>query len=440
MDTRATDHRTGTTRRALVLAAGSSGVLAACAPATQAPRENFRAAGSQLTLTMIQQPRPATREVMLAMLAEFSAEFPRLKVDVVDSSEVHVVQKALQLHVAGSSADVVNWARDGYDLRDSIVDVKPFMARDKLNASIYVPTVAEILGRDGKFMGVPCSVSCDALIYNPAALQAVGLPLPPVNPDDKSWTMEKFQEYAIKLTQRPDRFGWAGSFSGGFGFMDAATYFGVGPYDPKTNKVLVNTPEFKRGLQYWVDLRLRYQTAPDAEELRGIPNGFASGRIAMNSGFSLPAGPQFTPRLATLPYSGPGKNISARMSPSVLFAGNTKQIEGTWEFLRWTTEPKRGATLAKTLGHVVTAVLKAQEIRTKEFIQESGVDPTAWALQSQGSKFVGWGMYKYPQVEIVSRNEINPRFQNELLTGKISVNDFSIFAEQQLNGAIAQGM
>lgn len=435
-------HRRGVLAGLAGVASGSMLALA-CGPfarGSAGPGAGFRGAGATVRVTYLQRPKqPPNQQVLDGLMTQFAAEVPRIQVEIASASDVHVVQKALALHVAGTPAEIVEWARDGSDLRDSIVDLKPLMARDRASASIFVPTAAEIMSRDGKFMGIPFSISADALAYNPSMLREVGVAPPPVNPNDRAWTMEKFQDYALQLTRRPDRFGWGGGFTGGFAWMDAATYFGVGVWEDKAKRLLINTAEFRRGLQYWVDLRLRHRVVPDAEEVRAIPGGFASGRIGMNVQFSLPANLQFTPALATLPYSGLGRNVSARISPGAMFAGQARQLEAAWELLKWLLEPARNAVQAKAAGHVVTGVVKAADIRRKEFQDETRVDPQAWILQAGYSKFASWGLFQYPQVEIVARNEIGPRYERELLAGQLSVNEFCAFAEQQLQQAIAAG-
>jgi multiple sugar transport system substrate-binding protein len=379
--------------------------------------------------------------VLDALIAQFTADRPRIKVEL--ASDPNVVQKALQLHVAGTTADLVDWARNGYDLRDSIVDLKPMMTRDKIAPSIFLPSAAELMAHDGKFMGIPVSISADALIYNPALFQRAGLSVPPVNSADKSWTMEAFQQTAANLTQRPDRFGWGSHLSGGFEWMDAGTYFGVGPFDESSGKLLVNTADFQRALQYWLNLSQRLQVAPTAEEtaaMGGTASQFATGKIGMDVVFSLPAKLQFTPALGTLPYSGTGKNVSARISPGSLFAGKARQIDAAWEYLKWIVEPAHDAAMAGALGHVVTGVAKAADTRRQEFQKQSGIDAQAWILQAATSRFVGWGLYKYPQVETVARAEIDPRYRSEVVTGKMAVPEFCAYIEQQLKQAIAAGL
>jgi ABC-type glycerol-3-phosphate transport system substrate-binding protein len=122
-----------------------------------------------------------------------------------------------------------------------------------------------------------------------------------------------------------------------------------------------------------------------------------------------------------------------------VFAGQTKQLDAAWELLKWLIQPENNAVQVKALGHVVTGVVKASDIRRKEWQQETGTDPQAWILQAGYSRYVGWGIYKYPQAETVARSEITPRYDRELLTGAISVNEFCEFAEQKLKQAVAAG-
>ncbi|MGH2368767.1 MAG: hypothetical protein ACRDI2_11270, partial [Chloroflexota bacterium] len=185
-------------------------------------------------------------------------------------------------------------------------------------------------------------------------------------------------------------------------------------------------------------LRLRHRVVPDADESKQI-GGVDSGKIAMDVPGQVPTKLQFTPGTATLPYSGPGRNVSARISPGSVFAGPTKQLDAAWELLKWLLEPRRNARHVRAFGHAVAGVSKAQELRRQDVLAETGIDPQAWILQAGHSRFVGWGLYKYPQTEIAARNEIQPRYGDELLTGKISVNEFCAFAEQQLKQAIAAG-
>lgn len=193
---------------AAVMSAGGA-IAVACSPGGSGQQReagaSFKGEGPTVRLTYLQRPKPNDRQAVLdELLAAFTKEVPRIQVELAVASDIHVVQKALQLHVAGTTADIVEWARDGYDLRDSIADLQPLMRRDKISTAIFLPTATEIMSRDGKFAGIPASIASDALVYNANALKQVGLAAPPLNPNDRSWTTEKFQEYAIKLTRCHD--------------------------------------------------------------------------------------------------------------------------------------------------------------------------------------------------------------------------------------------
>ena len=45
------------------------------------------------------------------------------------------------------------------------------------------------------------TISADAMAYNLDLFEAAGVKAPPQDPDDRSWTMEAFLDYARKLTK-----------------------------------------------------------------------------------------------------------------------------------------------------------------------------------------------------------------------------------------------
>src|SRR5439155_12046031 len=87
---------------------------------------------------------------------------------------------------------------------------------------------------------------------------------PPVNPEDKDWTMEKFLDYAQKLTRGREQFGSGGALA--LDFWTAGTYFGQAPWDDAAKKALMNTPGYIKGLQYGLDLRDKFRLVPTSDE------------------------------------------------------------------------------------------------------------------------------------------------------------------------------
>jgi multiple sugar transport system substrate-binding protein len=172
----------------------------------------------------------------------------------------------------------------------AIIELSPFYKKDKIDpVQTFIPRSVEVMSLDGKIYGLPVSVSADALAYNLDLFDAAGVKYPPVNPDDKSWTMEAFLEVAQKLTNPPQSWGFSGALNCfNVGGVTDGTYFGMPAWDDSKKKALMDTPEFRRGLQYFLDLLHRYKVQPTAEEQAGLtaslPRGthlFLTGKIAM---------------------------------------------------------------------------------------------------------------------------------------------------------------
>src|SRR4029450_13615683 len=109
--------------------------------------------------------------------------------------------------------------------------------------------------------------------YNKEMFDAAGVKAPPVNLDDKAWTMEAFLEAAQKLTRGTDQFGFSGSLNRAdpVGTTEG-TYFGQMPWDEAKKKCLMNTTGFVKGLQFFLDLKDKWRVQPDpdrAKELAG---------------------------------------------------------------------------------------------------------------------------------------------------------------------------
>jgi multiple sugar transport system substrate-binding protein len=316
-------------------------------------------------------------------------------------------EKFIIRHTGGDPADLVmnNWGT-WTDMSEGgmLAELTPYFKRDKIGLDLFIPTAIDSHSVDGKVWAMPVSMSVDALAYNMDLFDKAGLPYPPVNPEDRAWTMERFLEYAQKLTQGSEQFGFGGSYTG-FGTVGVAdgTYFGQLAWDDKRKKCLMDTPQFQKGLQFWLDVPNRYHVQPVGVEVTALRGGmtgdlFLTGKIGMQ--VTLSGYPRdrvaFRWGVATLPYSGQGRNISSRMWATALPAGRTPRVSQAWEVLKWLTKPENGGRFPLVAGHSVSPLLKGgSDIAQKVRQQESGTDPKAWLLQANYSPVSASGMLKY---------------------------------------------
>lgn len=431
------------TRRGVLLTTTPSALLvAACSgPTTDAPPA-AKAATGKVTVLSYQSSSPRL-DLQIAMYEELNKEFkPKgLEVEFVPttSADTNVMAKAATYHAAGTPADMFEWPRLWREIENIIGDLSPYFKRDKIDEKQWIPdSINALKDSSGKVWGMPVTISADAVAYNLDLFEASGIKPPPQDPDDKSWTMDLFLDYAKRLTKGEQQFGMEGKFTGGVDWMNWPSWFGYGPIDYANKKVTINTPGYQRGLQYWVDLTERHKVAPTSAQLntlRSAPgqDSFLTGKVAMKGIFNLATKPDFRWGLAAMPYTphpGQPRNVSARISVHALFMDSTaKNKDGAWEVFKYWTRPETNARYVLSNGHIVSPLVKTgSEITLREFQQRMGADPKAFLLQAQRSKVDGW-LYYLLKDQGRAREEIDKVFA-EVKAGRMAVPEFTQRAQQ----------
>ena len=128
-----------------------------------------------------------------------------------------------------------------------------------------------------QYYGVQLHLTCATLVYNVDMLKAAGFDQPP-----KTW--EEFREVA-KATSKGGRFGFAPNPSSpGAYYWSWLLQNGVSFYDPKTNKVTLDSPEAIEAIQFLSDLihKDKAATKPVAgADYEGPQKLFTANRVAM---------------------------------------------------------------------------------------------------------------------------------------------------------------
>ncbi|MBI3972122.1 MAG: extracellular solute-binding protein [Chloroflexi bacterium] len=429
-------------RGSITASAGLSGVLlAACGGERQgSPAPGRPSAVQGKVLVLSYQTSSPRWDMQLKLYEEFNEKHrgQGLQVEFVNPGQA-VMEKARTLHVAGTPADMFEWPRLWRELEDFIVDPTPYFKRDKLDLNNWIPTAMERLRQGDKVWGLPVSISADAMAVNLDLFAAAGLQPPPQDPDDRSWTMDKFLDVARKLTRGTEQFGFGGGIAGFSAWLIGPNYFGYGPVDLRNRKITMNTPGFRQGLQYWVDMRNRHHLQPVGDEvnrLRAVPNQhiFLTGKVGMTTIFNLAERPTFRWAVAALPYTPNAqepRNVSARISVHALFIdGASKNRDQAWEVFKYWMQPENNARYVLSDGHVVSPLLKGRsDLAERDFRDRMGVDPKVFFLQAQRSRENGWGYFLLKDWA-KAYAEINPLWNTEGLPGQISVGEFASRAQE----------
>jgi len=142
----------------------------------------------------------------------------------------------------------------------------------------------------GKQYGMPIELDTYVIFYNATAFKEAGIPLPPTDWTDNSWTWPDFLQICQKLVKQTggstDRWGFMYDYAF-VSRLSAEVYAQGGTFvdDPlNPSKLTLDNPRSVAGLQFLSDLRNRYQVAPTQQVLDkggGSQKMFQQGKMAM---------------------------------------------------------------------------------------------------------------------------------------------------------------
>ncbi|CAA9216206.1 MAG: hypothetical protein AVDCRST_MAG77-216 [uncultured Chloroflexi bacterium] len=430
----------GRTRRGFLggSAAALPGVLLVACGGTTASTTEVPRAQTTGPVKLVQLSRRAGGTEALTLqqkvMDDFKQAAPNVTVEVVPGT---VPQEQLVVRHAGG--DPVDFVENDWgvwvDLADGKVveDLTPYFTRDKMDAGAFLGEALTSYTYQNKRYAMPVSMSVDGLWYNDDLFRAGGVKPPPQDPNDRSWTLDKFMETARQLSKPGQQFGFGGSYNcfPTLGVTDG-TYYGQRTWDDAKGKALMDTENFRKGAQFWLDLQWKQQgiwpTAAELDQIRQQPNQAAhvTGKVAMNVICALPPKDQMTMKwgMAALPYSGTGKNISGRMYPHALHMGAAgKNKDTVWQLFRWLTKPENASRYPEVAGHSVSPIKGGSDAIQKLRKDQYGVDLSVLLKNAETQIISGLGMLKYAGWKNVN-DEIGKRHTDEFKQNKLSVGDW----------------
>ena len=458
-----------TRRTALAgVGAGALGavIAAACGQATMTPEEAPKAEIKEeapkaeatampeveaATISMISAEKPTTRPVLEPILADFTEEMPHIAVDLVPSGGWGEVRT--KFYAAQAAGDPINIMENGWSAvlttfeTGVTIDLAPFFTRDKIDpeATFAAPAIG-MWTVEGKILGMPITMSVDAMAYNVDLFEANGINPLPVDLNDTDWNMETFLDLATKLTN-DDRtqFGHGGGITcsngGGIG---TGTYWGAGPWDSAAGRATIDTPEFIDALDWWRDFDSSHRVTPNADEREGAMGGqsgnvFMSGKVAMQLTCTSFRDAPFRWAIGTMPYSGEGPSQSGRTwtHPLQMADDGVDQNDRSWDLFKWLLQPENGGRYPPSAGHVVSPLLddNASTLAQEGYKESLGVDPRAFLLHSRTTKPAGWGLWTFTEFGEIS-GDLNARYRDEFNAGTLTAAEYSRWAADLINATL----
>jgi len=355
------EERRLTIRRQLLTHAllGAGAVAAACGPAgpggTSAPPNVKQLKGKIVFYT--RGGDVETRGQREILIPSFKQAAPNVEVEhavfAASAADETYITKLYAMWSAGEPPDI--WGFGGnyftYWARGMCQDLFPYINRDKFDLNQFHKGLPEKFRVRGKQYGLPQLTTFGTLLfYNKKLFEEVGLKHPPVDWEDRSWTIDAMLEVARKLTTNPGEtsavyginFGpWmphGGAWIwGGDAFLPEHYQNSIAP------RTQIDSPESIDVHQFAQDLRWKYHYAMrkgDPSVSQPGRGTFTSGRLAMDInggwnfwGYSIVE--DFPWAAAAIPIKASNKNPN--YDDFWIMSSQSKNKDVTWEFMKHLT-------------------------------------------------------------------------------------------------------
>lgn len=328
--------------------APSAPTAAAAPPAAPAPTAAVQAATVQFYFGVAGPPEM----LLYGKLKEgFEKAHDKYKLDLLPAD--NETEKAIALIAAGTPPDVY-WNRvrasQVFIRREALVDLLPFMKRDKISQEDFWPSAIDAYTYKGGYFGLPTSASSNAVYFNKHYFTALGLPLPTELEKQGKWTWDTLLETAKKLTTTlQGKKVWG--FRRPTGLTLTVQYMwqnGGTPFSDDRTQSLILSPEVISAEQWIADLVLKHQVCAPVGDPEDSDNGFrVNGAVAMEQAgrYALPAIAQaekagvIDPGMVVAP-AGPKNSKTRGDDLAASIFKSSKVLDAAWAYaVYWASEP-----------------------------------------------------------------------------------------------------
>lgn len=356
--------RRGYSRREFMTLVGTLGLAAAVSAcdlstgqntATKSPYAISDADKLQWPQTVVPEPRSPvhlsiahswdavfwTRQVQFDTL--FMQRHPNIIIHAENTPFAGYLQKYIAQAAGGTLPDIIycQYAWGQQFIRPGLIEpLDDYISRQPdFHLEDFTRPSLGFYQRNGKQYGIAYDCGPYMLFYNKDLFDQAGIAYPTNN-----WTLEDLKQAAIKITRGSGAdkiFGLLALPSPGDASM-APTYlypFGARYVnEPLETKSYIDQPEAIHAMEWWMELQLKYNAVPSADEkLALLQDAFTMGRAGM-----MNAGSWSTPNLTqnahfkwdiTIWPQGPDKRVMGAAGSAYMMPKTTQNKDVAWVYL-----------------------------------------------------------------------------------------------------------
>lgn len=334
-------------------------MVAACMPVTTPSQEGTGAAGAEpVTVRYTFVADPGELEIRQKAVDEFQSQNANIKINAELIPEDGMAEKIVTMVAGGAAPDVVYVHPSFVPLfatQNVLLPLDDFAQADPTyDASDFYETVVAHFVRDGKTYGYPYYSGPLVTFFNKTLFDQAGEPYPSEYTEgfkegSDDWTWDKALEVAMRMTkgEGADKiFGnWPISMS--LHWFDSMVWsFGGELWTEDMTKCLLTEPAAMDAIQYQADTIMKYNAAPLPQQTEGMPGGFTSGHVAMQTSGIKAHVPGIVEAgldvgVAPVPI-GPSGRVT-RDGPNALgILSTTQNPDASWAWVKFMSGPEPG--------------------------------------------------------------------------------------------------
>ncbi len=370
-------------KKFLFVVVTASLLLAACggggAPAaTQAPASNPPAAGgAPVQITYMEWGDPAELDVWKAIVSDFEAANPNIKVDVQVSDWDSYWTKLKTLLAANTPPDV--FAMDAplfkdYQSRGVLLNLQPYIDKNPgMLDGLYPNTLTAYQSPDGYF-GLPRDFQTIVVFYNEDMFDKAGVAYP-----KSDWTYDDLRATAKSLTKdtngdgKIDQFGYViDPWDFEPGMSEIIWAYGGDLISADHTKTLLGEPKARQAFQFLHDMMFVDKSIPDPNTTSQYGGDlFLAGNAAMMAmgHWAIPSYSEATFKWDVAPMpKGPAGQATSVNSAGFVVGKDSKHPEEAFAFIKF-VESVAGQTRLAQMGFACPVLKSVAE--SDAFLKQS---------------------------------------------------------------------
>ncbi|MBE3576541.1 MAG: sugar ABC transporter substrate-binding protein [Limnochordales bacterium] len=364
-------------------------------------------------------------DIVQQLVREFMEKYPNIEVKLENIPYPEYPTKVPTLLASGTAPQVMNIPVQMFHslaAQGAFQDLGSLAAADRsFDLEEYIPAGRKVFTANGKLGALPREFGPMMVFYNKQMFDQKGLPYP-----DPDWTWDTFVQIGKKLTEdinndgKIDRFAFAGTswINHYLPFLWAG---GGDIVDSTGKKAVIDQPGAVKGLQFYVDLMLKYHINPTVQELQAgainTTEWFTTGKIAMYPTFRVGT----TVFLKTkgfefdvVPFpKGPAGYATLVEPVGLAITADTKgkELEAAWQFVKWATGPE-GVRLMTEQNLIVPAIVSVT--RSSAFLNPN-IPPEhdIYFVQMQPYSHIVPPIPQWPTLSSIITSEMAPVFAGQ---------------------------